>query len=97
MKEVGERIHGFNACKAHIEQRLDKIDRTIDSFPRIVALVNNYYDNKLKDLGDTQTDIDDAALHKRASSSVFRLVKSNTLIGYTDDQLYLEHCSELIK
>jgi len=75
---------------------LDKIDRTIDQFPKIVALVNNY-DNQFKDLGDILADIDNAALHKQASSSVFRLAKNNTMIEYIDDQLYLEHCSELIR
>lgn len=93
MKETRQTIHAINFRISHIEERLDKIDKTLEEFPRIVALVNHYI-NHFKELQDNLADIDNAALYRRASASIFRLAKEDKLLDQKDDNMQLELCEE---
>lgn len=95
MKEMREKIHEFNSRISHIEMRLDKIDRTIEQFPKIVALVNSY-DNQFRELSENLADIDNESLHNLASPAIFRIARNNTLLESNNDKLLLEECAEEI-
>ncbi|CAA2962379.1 Hypothetical predicted protein, partial [Olea europaea subsp. europaea] len=91
--EVRETIHGINDRLVHLEQRLDRIDSTLETFPKIVALVNNY-DNQFRDLNEYLSNIDNAAAKKRVSLDIFKLASDNIWQEANPDHANLEKCEE---
>jgi hypothetical protein len=61
-----------------------------------VALVNKY-DSDFKELNEYLADIDNAALHRRASTSIFKITKNFTLVETDSEQLHLEQCGTDLK
>lgn len=93
LREVRENIHGIDLKLSHLEYRLDKIDRTIEQFPKIVALVNSY-DSEFRELNEHLADIDNAARRHEASTAIFKIAKDNKWQDTLADQLQLESCEE---
>lgn len=92
-KELRNTIHEFDGRLTHLEQRVDGIDRTLEQFPKIIALVN-HYDNLFRDIGEILADIDNAALYKRVSMSIFKLAREIEPQLATSEQAILELCEE---
>lgn len=96
MREMRNTIEDINYKLSYLEHKLDKIDESLEQFPKIVALVNSY-DNQFRDLSENLADIDNAALRNEASMSIFKIARNNSFADYGDIKLQLEYCAEDIK
>lgn len=93
MNETRNTIHAIDRKLIELEKRLDGVDHTLDVFPKIVALVN-HYDNLFKEYHEYLSDMDNAASYKRASASVFKLVRYHSRVIFDEHLMRLERCEE---
>lgn len=74
--ETRNTIHLINDRLAELEERVDYIDRKLEAYPKIMALIMDY-DNLFNDIHDALIDIDEAATINKASPSIMKLFKDN--------------------